>query len=152
MNSLEALSRVLAHAEGNLQIMRDRVVDPDYSGDLSPEFHKTREDLEVAVAVCQAIMNTALPIARFRAHVEITPVVGEKGHRREFTVCAVDIPGIQAGLVGVRGYTGNVLATLWEQKQGGADMLSGHHGYCKGPLFSRWVKSLSELQEGQMVQ
>ena len=152
MNSLEALSRVLAHVEGNLRTMRELITNPDYSGELTADWHKNREDTEVAVAVCQAIMNTALPIARFRAHVEVTPVDGEKGHRREFTVCAVDIPGIQAGLVGVKGYTGSVLATLWEQKAGGADMLSGHQGYCKGPLFSKWIKSLIELEDAKMVQ
>lgn len=104
-----------------------------------------KEDIELAQAVITAMLNTALPVARFRCFVSVDIDSKKKSPvRREFTVCAPDIAGIQGGIVGLQAYQTDVHVTLWEQRAGGAEMVSGFQGPSKTQQYRRWLSSLTQ--------
>lgn len=99
------------------------------------------EDLRTAVAVVQAVLNTALPIARFRLHVEsITD-------RREFTVSSANIYTLLDVLKSMReGFKNTeVICSLWEQTATGADMVSGFRGKTRAQNFRMWLKQIEVI-------
>lgn len=102
-----------------------------------PRTEEEQERDQLAISICQAMLNTAIPVARFRAHVSL-----DDGP--EYTICATSIPSLQSGLESllIRPQQGQV--TVWEQRAQGADMLSGYQGFTKSKQYRLWLKSLHE--------
>ena len=141
MQPVEALTRLiqvtdLSIAEAKSQInMEDSLVASEI------------EQNEVAVAVAQAMLNTALPVARFRAHVTIDKIgPSSKLGLGDFTVCGVSIPSIKNGLIGLSHEGVEVHVSLWEQKATGADMLSGYQGHSKSRNFRLWLADIDAFE------
>jgi len=141
MQPVEALTRLiqvtdLSIAEAKSQInMEDSIVASEI------------EQNEVAVAIGQAMLNTAIPVARFRAHVTIDNIgPSSKLGLGDFTVCGVSIPAIKNGLIGLSHEGVEVHVSLWEQKASGADMLSGYQGHSKSRNYRLWLASIDELE------
>jgi hypothetical protein len=106
-----------------------------------------RDQLAQAEHMCRAILDAALPIARFQCMVTIEKI-GERSKLGlgDFTVCGLTIPAIRNGLVGLSMEKVTVYARLWERMQEGADMLSGYQGDTKTLGFRNWLKSLDEWE------
>lgn len=141
MQPVEALTRLiqvtdLSIAEVKSQInMEDSIIASEV------------EQNEVAVAIGQAMLNTALPVARFRAHVTIDKIgPSSKLGLGDFTVCGVSIPSIKNGLIGLSHEGVEVHVSLWEQKATGADMLSGYQGHSKSRNFRLWLAYIDALE------
>ena len=141
MQPVEALTRLiqvtdLSIAEAKSQInMEDSLVASEI------------EQNEVAVAIGQAMLNTALPVARFRAHVTIDKIgPSSKLGLGDFTVCGVSIPSIKNGLIGLSHEGVEVHVSLWEQKATGADMLSGYQGHSKSRNFRLWLADIDSFE------
>lgn len=141
MQAVEALTRLikttdLSIAEAKSQInMEDSIIASEI------------EQNEVAVAVAQAMLNTALPVARFRAHVTIDKIgPSSKLGLGDFTVCGVSIPSIKNGLIGLSHEGVEVHVSLWEQKATGADMLSGYQGHSKSRNFRLWLADIDTFE------
>jgi hypothetical protein len=147
--ALEAITMLIAEADDKIALTRKM----SELSEMSPEQRKHCENVEVAISVVTAMLNTALPIARFRAFVQVD---GSTMHKRvvkdEFTVCSTTIDGIRSGLVGLREYRTNVHVTLWEQRSTGADMLSGYQGPTKITRYRSWLSSLDSFEEAPQVQ
>lgn len=127
MQPVEAITRVMHLADG--------MTAPP--GSPLREVLHTEEEQEqntLAIGICQAMLNTALPVARFRCFVRIESG-GSSGH--EYTVCATKIEEIVTALRPLTLYSTSVYVSLWEQKPMGADMLSGYQGKSKVMLRSR---------------
>lgn len=141
MQPVEALTRLiqvtdLSIAEAKSQInMEDSIIASEV------------EQNEVAVAIGQAMLNTALPVARFRAHVTIDKIgPSSKMGLGDFTVCGVSIPCIKNGLIGLSHEANEVHITLWEQKSTGADMLSGYQGHSKSKNYRLWLSAIDDFE------
>jgi len=142
MNGLEAMTRVLALSE---QAIRDRGIDPQDPANM--------EDRDViAMAVISALLNTAMPIVRFRAHVQIEDCETKKVPQGEFTVLGVNMTSIRAGLETLMQHPLKVHVSLWEQRATGADMISGYQGPTKAQNFRVWIRSIESLQAMPTVQ
>lgn len=142
MTSLEAIQSLIAVADVHMSLSRSMAE----LGDMSPEQRETIENIEVAISTVQAVLNTAMPVARFRCYVSVE--VGKKPRgpiRDDFTICAPTIEGITAGLIGLAQTRVDVHATLWEQRPLGAEMLSGYQGPSKVSRYRSWVESLIAL-------
>lgn len=124
MQPIEALTRVIAmadyfkHEEGGHP-------DPD---------RQAQDDL--AVSICQAMLNTAIPVARFRCFIRIE---SGKYEGTEFTVCSSKIEDIQASLDSIRRYpmVRSLYVSLWEQRATGADMLVAFQGKSRTKTHGR---------------
>lgn len=143
MQAVEALTRLIKTTDDAVRGFKDEV----------PEENKSDEDrdwvtqTEVAVAVAQAMLNTALPVARFRAHVTIDKIgPSSKLGLGDFTVCGVSIPSIKNGLIGLSHEGVEVHVSLWEQKAAGADMLSGYQGHSKSRNFRLWLADIDAFE------
>lgn len=141
MQAVEALTRLikvtdLAILEAKNQInMEDSILASEV------------EQNGVAVAVGQAMLNTALPVARFRAHVTIDKIgPSSKLGLGDFTVCGTSISSIKNGLIGLSHEGVEVHVSLWEQKAAGADMLSGYQGRSKSRNFRLWLADIDDLE------
>lgn len=155
MQALEALTRLLSIADIHLVTERARRAELEEGG---PELDEM-DRKEVAVSICQAMLNTAIPVARYRAFVEVddvqpkrTKVQAERAVRHEFTVCAVDMDGILSGLIGVTTVPTNVRLTIWEQRADGADMISGYQGQTKTMKYRQFLQGLKALETMPTVQ
>lgn len=146
MQAAEVLTRVIAMSDELLSLHpSQRPENADVDKESHPDY--------VAVAVCQAMLNTAIPVARFRAHVSIEGVTGNtKLGLSEFTVSAVNIDGIKSGLVGLSMEGLAVYASLWEQRATGADMLSGYQGNTKTKGFREWLKQIDQFEVAPVIQ
>lgn len=113
MQAVEAMTRLIEMADHYIA---------EEGGPADPD---KREQLEVAVAVAQAMLNTALPVARWRCFVKFESGV-EKD--REFTLSAVNIEDIVVPLRALGNARRQVYVTLWEQRATGADMVTGYQG------------------------
>lgn len=141
MQAVEALTRLikvtdLAILEAKNQInMEDSILASEV------------EQNEVAVAVGQAMLNTALPVARFRAHVTIDKIgPSSKLGLGDFTVCGTSISSIKNGLIGLSHEGVEVHVSLWEQKAAGANMLSGYQGHSKSRNFRLWLADIDAFE------
>lgn len=155
MQALEALTRLLSIADIHLTTERHRRVELEEGGPEMDEMDRK----EVAVSICQAMLNTAIPVARYRAFVEIddyqpkrTATQRDRAVLHEFTVCAVDMDGILSGLVGVTSLPTNVRLTIWEQRPDGADMISGYQGQTKTMKYRQFLQGLKALETMPLVQ
>ena len=142
MNGLEAITRLLVLGEENIR-----------AKGIDPQDPSNKEDRDVvAIAVIQAMLNTAMPIARFRAHVQIDDHHDKKMPAGEFTVLGVNITSIRAGLETLMHHKLNVHVSLWEQRETGADMISGYQGPTKAQNFRVWIRSIESLQTMPTIQ
>lgn len=140
MQAVEAMQRLIA--------MSDELLG------LHPAQRPANEDKEqdeVAIAIIQAMLNTALPVARYRAFVEVDREQPKRSKfqdsvapRDEYTVCGVTMDNILAGLVGITHVPTNVKVSVFEQRADGADMISGYQGQTKGK--SEWARFLNGLK------
>ncbi len=135
MQGSEALTRLIAIADRFHETMQDAQ---------SKEERDQFEQGQLAVSVAQAMLNTALPIARFRCHVTIDKV--KEGSKiapgDDFTVCGTSVKAIKNGLVGLAMEAIEVHASLWEQRPTGADMISGYQGSTKTMQYRLWLKEI----------
>lgn len=155
MQALEALTRLLSIADIHLGTERARRAELEEGG---PELDEM-DRKELAVSICQAMLNTAIPVARYRAFVEIddyqpkrTRVQEDRAVLHQFTVCAVDMDGILSGLIGVTSLPTNVRLTIWEQRADGADMISGYQGQTKTMKYRQFLQGLKALETMPTVQ
>lgn len=116
MQPVEAITRLIALADNRHD---GRSVDPD---------NENEKLDELAVTVVQAMLNTALPVARFRCFVKIDSG-SEEG--LEYTICAVKIEEVVCALMPLTRATREVYVQLWEQRATGADMLAGYQGWTR---------------------
>jgi hypothetical protein len=143
MNAPEALQLLIHHM--------DRMwIHSDYRVSLSEE---EQEQIKLATAICVAMLNTALPVSKYRAYVE---VIGQHGAKKpitqgkveaEYTACAVNMAGIRSGLVGLLREDLEVRVLVFEQKAGSADVVTGYHGFTKNQKFRLWFKELAALDK-----
>jgi|SRR4051812_30667258 len=112
------------------------------------------ESNKAAVAICQAMVNTAIPIARYRAHVEVEQVwdKGAKIGVSDFSICSQNMAGIQAGIAALGRDNLTVRVTLWNQRADGADMLSGYQGQSKSQNFRIWYRDIVSLEQLPTIQ
>lgn len=141
MQASEALQRLVT--------MADQYAPKVFSDESTPKFRAEVENNQAAIAICQAMLNTAIPVARFRVFVQIDDIPG-KQDGQEYTVCAVAISEIQAAVRYLHKDPLNVHVSLWEQRADGAEMLSGYQGRT-GPQYRKWVDSIMEFQDGVSV-
>ena len=136
MQAVEALNRLIALGDETLSL--NSTLNTEHE-----ELSEQETEIKLATAICQAILNTALPVARFRCHVTVESVVGDsRVGISDFTICSTDIAGIKSGIVGMMREPLEITAHLWEQRQTGADMKSGYQGLTKAPNFRLWYKGL----------
>lgn len=141
MQPVEALTRLI---EASDRMVNQVLVEDLKEGDDIPQY---TQDLMTATAIGQAMLNTAIPVARFRAHVNIDSIgPSSKMGLGDFTVSGVSIPCIKNGLIGLSHEGVEVHVTLWEQKSTGADMLSGYQGHSKSRNYRLWLASIDELE------
>lgn len=134
MSPVEGINQLIAVADRFDSIMADAQ---------SAEELKFHEDTKLAVAISQAMLNAALPVARFRCFVSVDRDSKKKGPiRDEFTISATNISAILGGLIGISQYQTDVHVTLWEQRATGADMISGYQGPTKVQRYRKWLESL----------
>ena len=155
MQAIEALTRLLSIADIHLTAERLRRGELEEGG---PEIDEM-DRKEIAVSICQAMLNTAIPVARYRAFVQVddvqpkrTPHQAGRAVEHEFTVCAVDMGGILSGLIGVTAVPTNVRVTIWEQRADGADMISGYQGQTKTMKYRQFLQGLKALETMPTVQ
>lgn len=140
MRAIEALERLIS-------IGRDRH-DGKSMSDIPEE-----EQNEVAISICQAMVNTAIPIARFRVHVVIEDV-GKKSKFdvSDYTICSANTNGLKAALYSLWSEDLTVDVSLWEQRPTGADMLAGYRGKTKDQKFRRFYSQIDYFQTEPTVQ
>lgn len=148
MQAAEAITLLIHEADCVLKadIYTD---DPDY-----------REKIELSVAVSTAMLNSMIPVARYRVFVEVDPdqPKPKKGDKAtiythsEFTLCATGILDIKNGLIGLTLAKTAVRVSLWEQRPTGADMISGYQGLTKTLKYRQWLEGLTSLETLPTVQ
>lgn len=114
---------------------------------IKADFSVNREELQLATAVITAMLNTAMPIARYRAFVEVTETFKKTKSdlsvlEGEFTICAVDMTSLKSGLAAL--YASDVLVrvVIFEQRPDGADMVEGFQGMTRSQNYRVWYRSL----------
>ena len=104
------------------------------------------EDTGEAIKKIEQMLDLALPIARFRCHVEVDYGSKTRGKiRDEFTICSPTIYGVFGGLIGLSRTRTDVRVTLWEQSIEKAEMVSGYQGPSKAIRYGRWLEEINEL-------
>lgn len=146
MQAIEALTFLIQQADEELSKNSTRYNE-------HPEQSDHERQLELAASVCQAMLNVALPVARFRCFVSVEEVTGKtKFGLGEFTISATSIDGIKLGIAALQMEALKVHATLWEQRATGADMLNGYQGYTKTLGFRNWLKQIDQFEAAQTLQ
>lgn len=143
MNALEAMQRLVSLADK----FRHAV---GYRGELEED-----QLDETAVAVIQRMLNTALPVTRYRVFVELDQVqprakltgVKQSPVTEEFIVSGVTIRAVLGGLIGLHEAPLDVRVTLWEQRATGAEMISGYQGRTKTKGYRAWLGQIAALDE-----
>lgn len=134
MQALEAMQRLVNIAQRFMSTMADAQ---------SEEEQAQYEEAQPALDQITMMLETALPVARWRCHVEVDAVGKTRGKiHDEFTICAPSIHGILGGLMGLAAARTDVRITLWEQRVERADMLSGYQGPSKVSRYKTWLQSL----------
>lgn len=145
MQAVEALTRLLAMADESI---KSSCIDPESLDQDDPSLQRFQED-QIAIAVIQAMLNTALPVARFRCFVRIE---SGKAKGREYTLCAVRIEDIVAALHPLGSRKTDVYILLFEQRATGADALDGYQGstgkgFKASPSFLAYLEGLRKYAE-----
>lgn len=151
MNAAEALTRLIDVSDRYLKIA-------ELNEDIDT-IEKFNDETRTAAAVCTAMLNTFLPIARFRGHVEIdagqqksSPGRAKLAATSEFTACSVSMDGIRSSLASLSSVDTQVRVTIFEQRSTGADMLTGYQGPTKHQNFRRFLEGLNALETLPTVQ
>lgn len=163
MQALEAMTHLIKAADEVASARRHRAELNDtfeITDAEREEARKEAEDISVAAAICQAMLNTALPVARYRAFVEVDRDQPKRSKfqesvapRDEFTICGVTMDNIIAGLIGIHHVPTNVKVTVFEQRADGADMMCGYQGQTKGKAeWGRFIHQLKLLENKPTVQ
>lgn len=150
MQAAEAITRLIAIAD---LFLKPEGVEEDLS-DYSPENRASYEQDQLAISVSQAMLNSMIPVARFRVFIRIESGQFEGA---EYTVCCTDILSVRAAVHALRSPARKVYIQLWEQRATGADMLLGFQGstvgYLKGKRsLDHWLESLSQFDGPPTVQ
>lgn len=116
---------------------------------------KDLEREKLAVAVSTAMLNSMIPVARYRAFVEVQ-LRARKSHpvgsvTSEFTVSATTMDGIKSGIAGVAINDMEIRIIIFEQTASGANMVSGFEGPTKSQRFRSWYGSLHQLETMPMT-
>lgn len=144
MRAIEALERGIALSDELLDLHPSQR--PENVGE-------QWENDKVAVSILQAMVNTAIPIARWRIHAELKNVHRtSKMGECDFTVCGTSIASVKAGIVGLMREDGEAYVTLWEQTAKGAEMMSGYQGLTSAQNFRNWFRQLDQFQVEPTVQ
>lgn len=156
MQAVEALQTLILETDKRVAFRRE--VDPA-SIEEGGEKHEWYEHTTLAVAVAQAMLNTAIPVARFRAFVEVddeqpkrTAAERERAIFAEFTICGTTINSIRSGLIGLSQVKTNCRVLIFEQRATGADMVTAFQGTSKTQQYRDFLKSLSGLEAPATVQ
>lgn len=150
MNAAEAMTRLIDVSDRYLKIN-------ELSEDIN-DIEKENDEIRTAAAVCMAMLNTFLPIARFRCHVEVTssgksaPGKAKLAATSEFTSCSASMDGIRSSLAALSSVETDVRVTIFEQRATGADMLSGYQGLTKTQNYRRFLEGLNALETLPTVQ
>lgn len=144
MQPVEAIMHLIAVTDSQLAQAKSLVENPEYDIANPEEYQAGIEKMEVSVAVATAMLNTALPVARFRCFVKI-----ESGREegREFTICSPNIEDIVAALYPLSTLARKVYVTLWEQRPTGADMIEAYQGWTRARGEKRMHVFLNQLQK-----
>lgn len=149
MQAAEAITVLMGIADQRHQSVKAGVTILD-----QPEL----ENEQLALAIADAMLNTMLPVGRFRAFVEIaTDFKADKKHpvanvTDEFTISSVTMSGIRSGIAGVAINDMDVRIVIYEQTVDGAEMVSGFQGFTKSQKFRSWLRSLDQIAEVATVQ
>lgn len=153
MQAAEAITRLMVMSQ---QAVSDAEACIDIE-DGSAEAEELRLD-QLALAVADAMLNSMLPVARFRAFVEVLDLSNKKhpvgNVTAEYTVCAVSMEGIKSGLSGVSINDMQIRAMVFEQTSTGAHPVpgGGFQGFTKSSQYRLWYRSLSETTQDETVQ
>lgn len=150
MNAPEALTRLIEFAALRMRAARELVDNPDFDTH-DPKWQADIENTEVAISICTAMLNTILPIVRFRCYIE-NSLRGSPPKKLEYTVCAVRMEDILSALKPLGKSNGTIRVSVFEQFPGKAEMISGYGGYAKSPVFTKWLKDLPSLESMPTVQ
>lgn len=140
MQAVEALQRLIS--------MADELVGLHPSQ--RPANEEDSSEDKIAIAIIQAMLNTALPVARFRCFVRIE---SGKAMGREYTLCATRIEDIVAALHPLSRVKTDVYVLLFEQRADGADTLDCYQGTTKTftrasqSHFANYLESLRKYAE-----
>lgn len=143
MQATEALTRIIEIADKSILAIKAQTPEPELQEHIIGES-------ETAVAICQAMLNTALPVTRFRCFVRIE---SGKAKGREYTLCGVRIEDIVAALYPLTSKKTDVYVLLFEQRATGADALDGYQGTTKTftrssqSHFANYLESLRKYAE-----
>jgi len=149
MQAVEAMHLLIAECEANARHCHELMTNPNFADTVSDtEWREKVEQRDIALAVVAAMMNTALPVARFRCFVRL-----ESGPEsgREFTVCSVHIEDIVAALTPLSSIQRKVYIALWEQRPTGADMIEGYQGMTRAGGKPRLRLFLETLQKYRVL-
>lgn len=135
MQAVEAMTILIALGDSALRLNSTH-------GDKTPKYSDAEKQLQLAVSVAQAMLNTALPVARFRVFVKI-----ESGQEegREYTICSDKIEDVVAALAPLSAMSRKVYITLWEQRATGADMIEAFQSWTKTAAHKKmkvWLNTL----------
>jgi len=137
MQAVEAMTVLIALGDAALKLNSTH-------GTEATEYSDAEKQLQLAVSVAQAMLNTALPVARFRVFVKIE---SGKEEGREFTVCSDKIEDIVAALYPLSKLARKVYITLWEQRATGADMVEAFQDWTRSSItrkMTHWLDSLKK--------
>lgn len=145
MQAVEALTRLIKMAD---ETMESTCIDPESLDQDDPSLQRFQQD-KVAIAIIQSMLNTALPVARFRCFVRIE---SGKAKGREYTLCATRIEDIVAALHPLSRTRCDVYVLLFEQRATGANALDGYQGSTTKGLkpsatFVGYLESLRKYAE-----
>lgn len=135
MNALEAMTRLIEVGDKSLtrRVHADEGIE-----------QARLEQIELALAICTAMLNTALPVAKYRCFVKIEETFPKTDNDTETTVCGVRMKDIRAALRPLSNARRKVYITIFEQRKDGAEMISGFQGYTRGSSgYTHWLESLS---------
>lgn len=143
MQPVEALTILIAVGDATLANRSGTFPLNPQSEFVEDPLSEAEERVKLSVAVCQAMLNTALPVARWRAFVQI-----ESGKEEgcEYTISGTKIEDIIAGLYPLGLIQRKLYVTLWEQRATGADMVEGYQGASRSIIkkgsFSLYLEGL----------
>lgn len=144
MQAAEAITRLIAIADQQ---------NADLGPALDEQEASAREQDQLAVTIAQAMLNSMIPVARFRVFIRIESGTFDGA---EYTVCCTDIVSVRAAVHALRSPARKIYIQLWEQRATGADMLLGFQGstasFMKGKRsLDHWLDSLSQFEHTPAV-
>lgn len=145
MQAVEAMTLLISLGEQELALNSTR-------GTQEVQQSEHEQQLELAVAVTQAMLNAMVPVARFRVFVRIEGGNPKTEIGSEYTICCTDIKSVKSSIRGLARERKDVYVVLWEQRATGADMLSGYQGNTTESMrpgrekrFTNWLNALDEF-------